>query len=61
MVLFWTKNANFSQKNTDITKITLNFGDVTYKVYFLKLHMGVYLRAKFEVPSIILTGFRQGG
>ena len=23
--------------------------------------MGVYLRAKFEVSSIILTGFRQGG
>ena len=32
-----------------------------YKVYFLKLHMGVYLHAKFEVSSIILTGFRQGG
>ena len=23
--------------------------------------MGVYLRAKFQVSSIILTGFRQGG
>ena len=31
------------------------------KVYFLKLHMGLYLRVKFEVPSIILTSFRQGG
>ena len=31
-----------------------------YKVYFLKLNMGVYLRVKFEVSSIILTGFRQG-
>ena len=30
-------------------------------VYFLKLHMGVYLRAKFEVSSVILTGFRRGG
>ena len=30
------------------------------KVYLLKLHMGVYLRAKFEVSSIILAGFRQG-
>ena len=30
-------------------------------VYFLKLHMDMYLRAKFEVPSKILTGFRQGG
>ena len=27
----------------------------------MKLHMGVYLLAKFEVSSIILTGFRQGG
>ena len=32
-----------------------------YKVYFLKLHMGVYLHAKFEVSSIVLTSFRQGG
>ena len=24
------------------------------------LHMGVYLRAKFNVSSIILTSFRQG-
>ena len=31
------------------------------KVYFLKLHMRVYLRAKFEVSSIILTSFIQGG
>ena len=30
-------------------------------VYFLKLNMGVYLRAKFDVSSIILTSFRQGG
>ena len=29
-------------------------------VYFLKLHMGVYLRAKFEASSIILTSFRWG-
>ena len=28
------------------------------KVYFLKLHM--YLRTKFQVSSIILTGYRQG-
>ena len=31
------------------------------KVCFLKLHMDVYLRAKFEVSSMILTSFRQGG
>ena len=29
-------------------------------VYFMKLHMGVQLRANFEVSSMILTGFRQG-
>ena len=27
-------------------------------MYFLKLAMEVYLSAKFEVSSIILTGFR---
>ena len=26
----------------------------------MRLDMGVHLRAKFEVSSIILTGFRQG-
>ena len=32
------------------------------KVYFLKLHMNVYLRANFEASSIILIhSFRQGG
>ena len=29
------------------------------KVYFLKVHMCVYLRAKFEVSNIILTRFRR--
>ena len=29
------------------------------KIYFIKLYMGAYLRAKFEVSNIILTGFRQ--
>ena len=29
------------------------------KVYFLKVHMVLYLRAKCEVSSIILTSFRQ--
>ena len=27
----------------------------------MKLHMYVYLRAKFDVSSIILTSFRHGG
>ena len=31
------------------------------KKYGCKLHMDVYLRAKFEVSSIVLTIFRQGG
>ena len=31
------------------------------KVYFLKLHMGVNLRAKFEVCSMILTSFKHWG
>ena len=30
-----------------------------YKVYFLKLLMGVYLHAKFEVYSIVLTSLIQ--
>ena len=30
------------------------------KVYFLKLHVCVYLRTKFEVFSLILTSFKQG-
>ena len=30
------------------------------KVYFLELNMGVYLRSKFEVSSIIIKGFRKG-
>ena len=28
-------------------------------VYFLKLNMGLYLRIKFQVSSIIQTSFRQ--
>ena len=31
------------------------------KLYFLKLHMNVYLRAKFQVSIISLRSFRQGG
>ena len=30
------------------------------KVYFRKLKICVYLHAKFEISSIILTRFRQG-
>ena len=28
-------------------------------MYFLKLHMCVYLRTKFQVSSAILTSFRE--
>ena len=30
-------------------------------VYFLKLHLNSYLRDKFQVSSVTLTSFRQGG
>ena len=46
------------QKNAGISKIK---GTYALKGIFYKLHMSLYLRAKFEVSSIILTGFRQGG
>ena len=31
-----------------------------YQIYFLKLHMCVYLHTKFEVSSLILRSFRRG-
>ena len=31
-----------------------------YQIYFLKLHMCVYLRTKFQVSSLILKSFRRG-
>ena len=51
------KNAGFLQKNTDISKIN---EVLVLKGIFLKLHMCVYLRTKFQVSSIILTRFSQG-
>ena len=45
------------QQNAEISKIRRAS---VLKVYFLKLHKCVYLRAKFQVSSIILTSFRQG-
>ena len=32
-----------------------------WKIYFLKVHMCLNIRIKFEIPSIILASFRQGG
>ena len=34
---------------------------IVLKIYFLKLHMCVYLRMKFKICSVILTNFRQEG
>ena len=54
---FGQKTLIFCKKNAGISK---SKRAEALKVYFLKLHMGVYLRAKFEVYSIILTSFREG-
>ena len=60
-VLFWQKKRRlFAQKNPDISKIKKA---LVIKVIFYDIlwnYMFVYLRDKFEVSSIILTGFRQG-
>ena len=50
------KKADFLQENANIRKIKTV---LVLKVYFLELHMGVYLRTNFQVSSIILTSFRQ--
>ena len=58
-VLFWTKNAIFLRKKM---LASAKLREPRYKkLYFLKLHIDVYLPAKFEVSRIILTSFRQGG
>ena len=56
-VLFWPKTLFFLQKMLTSAKLR---GPWYYKVCFLKLYVGVYVGAKFEVSSIILTSFRQG-
>ena len=58
-MLFWPKSADFLQKNADISKIKRDLVLNIDLVYFLKLHMDVYLRATFEVSSLILTSFRK--
>ena len=42
-----------------LTSVNLR-GPWYQKIYFLKLHICVYLRAKFQVSTIILTSIRQG-
>ena len=61
-MLFLLKNANFLQKNVNISKIkralvlTVIFSETTYVCGIT----WVDLCAKFEVSGIILTRFRQG-
>ena len=53
---FFGQKTIFLLKNTSTSKIK---GDYALKGTFLKLHMGAYLRAKFEASGIILTSFKQ--
>ena len=53
-VLFWPKNANFCKNMVVSAKLR---GAWNQKVCFLKLHMCMYLRAKFEISRLILTSF----
>ena len=55
---FCQKMLIFCKKMLTSAKLS---GPWYQKVYFLKLHMCVYLRTKFEVSSIILTSFKQRG
>ena len=52
--IFAKKNLKKKKKLASTKK-----GTKEVLVYFLKLHMCVYLRTKFKVSSIILTSFRQ--
>ena len=53
----FAKNQIFCKKMLASAKLR---GSWHQTVYFLKLHMYLYLRAKFQVSSITLTGFRRG-
>ena len=55
---FGQKTLIFCKKMVTLAKLR---GPRPWKVYFLKLHMDVYLRVKFEVSNIIVTGFRHWG
>ena len=44
------------QKSADISKIRQV---LVLKVHFLKVHIFLYLRTKFQISSIALTSFRQ--
>ena len=53
----FAKKRWFLEKNANISKIKKA---LILKAYFLKLHLCVNLRTKFEDFSIILASFRQG-
>ena len=57
-VLFLSKNADFLQKKMLTSAKLREPGDE--KAYFVKIHIDVYLRTKFQVSIKILTSFRQG-
>ena len=48
MLIFWKKNLMLAKLRWSRCQ----------KVYFLKLHMCLYIRTNFQVSSIILTSFR---
>ena len=56
-VLFLQKMLIFYKKILTSAKLR---GSWYQKVYFLKLHMDLYLRTKFQVSSIIVTTFSRG-
>ena len=51
----FAKNDDFLQKSADISKIKM-----VLVLKGMKLNLGVYLRIKFQVSSIILTIFNRG-
>ena len=55
--MLWVKVV-FLAKNANINKI---LEALVMKGIFSEIHMCVYLSTKFQVSSIILTSFRQGG
>ena len=62
-LLFLSKNADFLQKNCDISKILMVLNGTKYLVLTgtFSETTCVYLSTKFQVSSIILSSFRQGG
>ena len=56
-VTIFDKKCWFISKKVLTSKLR---GSLNYKVYFLKLNIGVCLRTKFQVSIIFLTSLRQG-